>query len=185
MKHRAGGIQTLQLVLDIQGVEDIVGIPHRKMGAVCIIRGVALFGRGDYIRVPIHVMFGQSIRRRFRRGRLQIEETPVLLLVYLQSLPHMVQDGFGEIQRFGVGQVLAEPFRVQSRLIHADQPDGGKVIGKCAEIPFGIGIEPRIQQFGKYFPLDVQGTGGDVHLMIQSPVEFIPRPRTETRCGGG
>ena len=38
------------------------------------------------------------------------------------------------------GHILADPLGIQSGLVHADQTDGGEVIGKGAQIPLGIRV---------------------------------------------
>ena len=43
VEHSAGGVQGLQVILDGQGLEDVVGVAHRQVGGVGVIRRVTGF----------------------------------------------------------------------------------------------------------------------------------------------
>ena len=85
----------------------------------------------------------------------------------------MHQHFMGELQGFRMGQVLPQPVGVQAHFVHADQADGAEVVLEGAQIPFGVGIQSRIQQFGDHGPLGLQAAGGNVHHMVQPVVEIF------------
>ena len=111
MEHRTGGIQGLQLVLDIQGVKHIRCIGYRKVGAVCIIgRSILLAPGGDDIRIFFLIVSGQTIGGGLRRSCLQVVQIAVLLLVDHKTVPHMVQ------------HILCKPLGLRAHQILPDPP---------------------------------------------------------------
>ena len=167
VEHGTGSIQSLKLILDIQGVKNVGGVIHRQMGAVGVVRSIPLSSRGADIRPALPVVFGQTVRRGLRRRRLQVKQFPVCLLVIRKPVSHMIQYLFCKFLGSGIRHICADPAGIQSCLVHAHQPDGGKMIVEASQIPAGIGIQPLIQQPGDHFPLRVQGTGRHIHQMIQ------------------
>ena len=62
VEHRAGGVQGLQVVLDGQGLEDVVGVAHRQVRGVGVVGGVTgLLGGGDDVGIQLHVVLGQPV----------------------------------------------------------------------------------------------------------------------------
>ena len=176
VEHRTGGIKGLHLILNVQGGKNIFREIHRQVGAVGVIGSLSLFsGRFD-LRPFSPVVLGQPVAGGFRRGGLQIVKIPVLLLVLHQTLPHVAQHIPGESLGGGIGHILSQPAGVEARLIHAHQADGGKMIGKAAQIPFCVRIQSLVQQAGDHLSLYLQGAGGEIHHVIQTAVKlfFIP-----------
>ena len=109
MEHCAGSIQGLQFILNIQCIENIHGIVHRQMGGIRIIRGISgLSGRLD-AGPALSVVLCQTVRGTLRRGRLQIVEVSVLLLIIRQTLSHMIQYFLGELLGPGIAHIRSQP----------------------------------------------------------------------------
>ncbi len=85
----------------------------------------------------------------------------------------MVEHIRRELLRLGVSQVLTQPVCIEAGLVHADQTDGGEVIGEGAEVPLGVRVQTVIQQLGDDGALDLQGARRDVHHVIQSLIEVL------------
>ena len=71
----------------------------------------------------------------------------------------MVQDIPGKGLRGLVGHIFLQPFRVQAGLVHAKQADGGEMVLKGTQVPFGIGVKAPVQQFGDDGAFDFSGSG--------------------------
>src|SRR5699024_221950 len=82
VEHGAGGVQGLQVVLDGQGLEDVVGVAHRQVGGIGVVGGVAgVLGGGDDVGIELHVVLGQPVGGGLGGGGLQVVEVAVHLLV--------------------------------------------------------------------------------------------------------
>ena len=173
MEYRSRGIQRLQLVLDIQRVEDIRGIIHRKVGTVGIVGRIPILARRLDIRPFGPVVFCQAVRSGFRRRRLQIIQFSVFLLIIRKPVSHMIQHIFRELLGARIGHIAAQPSGVQTRFVHADQADGGEMVVKASQIPFGVGVKSSIQQLGDHLSLHMEGTGGKIHQTVQPPVKIL------------
>src|SRR5699024_4837240 len=128
--------------------------------AVGIVGGVAGLGSSDDVRILGHIVLGQTIGSGLGRGGLQVVEVAVELLVIAQTLAHVVEDILGKGLGLGVGQILTQPLGVEAHLVHADKANGGEVVVEGAQIPLGIGIEPRLQQLGDNGTLGLEAAGG-------------------------
>ena len=167
VEYGSRGIQGLQLVLNIQSFKNIRGIINRQVGGIGVIRRVSLFSRRFDGREPFPVMLCQTIRRALRRRGLQIVQIPVLLLVVGKPLPHVVQHLFCKGLSPRTCHILPQPVCVQPRLIHTEEPDGGKMILKGTQIPLCIRIQSLLQQFGDNPSLDLQRAGRNIHHVSQ------------------
>ena len=92
------------------------------MAGVCIIWRAVFVCRND-IGIELLVVLCKAIGGGLGRRRLQIVKVSILLLIVAQALAHMVQHIFCKRLHLRVGQILPEPFRVQTSLIHADKTD--------------------------------------------------------------
>ena len=70
VEHRAGGVERLQLVLDVERLKDILGKADRQMRAVGIIGSRVRLGGGDDVGIARAVVLGETVRRGFRRSGL-------------------------------------------------------------------------------------------------------------------
>ena len=140
------------------------------MAGVGVVGGAVLVG-GDDVGIVLLVVLGEAVGGGLGRGGLQIVQVAVLLLIVAETLPHVVQHVLGKSLRLGMGQILPQPVGVQSHLVHADQADGGEVVVEGAQIPLGVGIQAGVQQLGDNGALGFQGTGGNVHQLVQSGIE--------------
>ena len=61
MEDSSGCIERLELVLHVEGLEDIIGIADRKMGGVRVVRAVLIAGSGDDIRELLDIMLCQAV----------------------------------------------------------------------------------------------------------------------------
>ena len=143
------------------------------MGGIGVVRGISLLARGFDAGPSLPVVLRQTVGGAFRRSGLQIVKVTVLLLVVGQALSHVIEHIDGELLRLFTGHIGSQPGRIQSHLIHADQTDGGKMIVKASQITLCIRIQPLVQKPGDHFPLDLQGTGCDIHHMVKALVKFL------------
>src|SRR5699024_8639224 len=79
VEHRAGGVEHLELVLHVQGGEQVVGAPHGQMGGVGVVGGAVVVGGADE-GVFLLVVLGKAVGGGLCRGGLQVKEVPILLL---------------------------------------------------------------------------------------------------------
>ena len=173
VEHGAGGVSGLQLVLNIQCSKDIVGVSHREVRAVGVVRGSAGFSSSDDVGIDFHIVLRQTVGGGLCRGCLEVVEIPVLLLIIAQALAHVIQHITGEFLAPGIGHVCPDPFGVQAGFVHTHQADGGEVVVKGTQIMLGIGIEAFIQELCDDFSLDFQGAGRDVHQLVQTRVKVL------------
>ena len=170
VEHGAGGVEGLELVLNVQSGEDVLGVAHGQVGGVGVVGSAVLVG-GDDVGELLLVVLGEAVGGGLGGGGLQVIEVAVLLLIVAQALPHVVEHVLGELLGLRVGQVGPEPLGVEAYLIHADEADGGEVVIKASQITLCIGVQARVQQLGNDGALGLQAAGGDVHELVQPLVE--------------
>ncbi len=105
----AGGVEGLELILDVEGREDVIGESDREVRGVGVIRGLAVFGGGDDVGVTLLVVLGKTECGGFGRGGLEVIEVAVFLLIIGEFFPHVVEDFDGEFLRFPMGEVGLKP----------------------------------------------------------------------------
>ena len=172
VEHRARGVKGLQIVLNVQSVEHVLGISHGQVRAVGVI-GRAVFVGGDDVGVLFFVVLGEAVRGGFRRRRFEVEEVAVLFLIVRKPLPHMVEHAFGEFLRLFVRHVLSDPARVERRFVHAHEAYRGEVVGERAEVALRVGVQPLVQKFGDDGALGVERTRGNVHQPVEAAHEIL------------
>ena len=174
MEDGAGGVEGLQLVLDIQRCEDVLGVAHGQVGGVGVVGGlVAGIGCSADVGITLDVLLGKTVGGGLGGGRLKVVEVAILLLIVGEALAHVVEYVLGEFLGGGIGHVLAKPLGVETDLIHAEQTDGGEVVVEGAEVAAGVGIETLVQQLGDDVALDLQRTGSDVHHAVKTCIELL------------
>ena len=104
--------------------------------------------RRDDVGVLLLVVLGEAVCGGLGGRRLEVVQVAVLLLVVGEALAHVVQDALRKLLRRGRGHVLLDPLGVERRFVHADQPDGGEVVGKGAEVALGVRVQPLVEQLG-------------------------------------
>ena len=109
MEDSSRGVQRLQIILNIKRRENILGIVHRQMGAVGVVRGISLMACSLDIRPFCTVVFCQTVCGRLRRSCLKVVQIAVLLLVIRKTLSHMVQNFFRKLLCLRILQTLSEP----------------------------------------------------------------------------
>ena len=148
VEHRTGGIKGLHLILNVQGGKNIFREIHRQVGAVGVIGSLPLFsGRFD-LRPFSPVVLGQPVAGGFRRGGLQIVKIPVSSWYFTRRSRMWLSTSLVNLWVAGIGHILSQPAGVEARLIHAHQADGGKMIGKAAQIPFCVRIQSLVSAGG-------------------------------------
>ena len=170
VEHGAGGVQGLEIVLDIQSGEHVLGVAHGQVGGVGVVGGAVHVG-GDDVGELLLIVLGEAIGGGLGGGGLQVVEVAVLLLIVGQALPHVVEHVPGEALDPCVGQIGPKPLGVEAHLVHADEADGGEVVAEGAQIPLGVGIQALLQQLGDDGALGLQAAGGDIHQIVQPLVE--------------
>ena len=118
MENRPGRIEHLEAVLDVEGLEDIIGVADGKMGTVGVIRIPTVFVGGDDVRIFLFVVLGKAIGSRFGWSGLEIEEVAVLFLIVAEAVPHMVEDFDGEILSVFVREILFDPASIETGFVH-------------------------------------------------------------------
>ena len=118
-------------------------------------------------------MLGQAVAGGFGGGGFQVVQVAVHFLIVGKAFAHVVQHILGELLGFHMGQVLADPVGVQAGFVHANQADGGEVVGKAAQVTLGVGIQAFVEQAGDDVALDLQRTGRNVHQIIKTLKEII------------
>ena len=71
-----------------------------------------------------------------------------------------------------MGQILPQPIGVEPHFVHADEADGTEMVLEGPQIPFGIRIQPCIQQLSDHRPFGLQAPGGNVHHVVQPVIEI-------------
>ena len=131
MEYRAGGVEGLKLILNIECGEDIIGVVDRQMGTVGIIGSAAGLRRSDDAGVVLSVILCKTVGGRFRGSRFEIEQLALVhLLIIGQPVAHMVEDLLGEFLSGGVAEITPDPVSIEARFIHADKTDRGEMVVK-------------------------------------------------------
>ena len=129
MEYRAGGVEGLKLILNIERGEDIIGIADRQMGTVGIIGSAAGLRRSDDAGVVLGVILCKTIGGRFRGSRFEVEQLALVhLLIIGQPVAHMVEDLLGEFLSGRVAEITLDPVSIEACFIHADKTDRGEMV---------------------------------------------------------
>ena len=168
------GVERLQLVLNVESRENVLGVSHGQVGAVGVVGGVvAALGSGDDAGKALDVVLCETERGGLGGGGLEIIEVAVLLLIVGKTLSHVVEHLDGEVLGLLVGQILSQPFGVEAGLVHAHKTDGGKVVVEGAEITLGIRIKAVVEQLGDDRSLDFKRSCGNVHELVKTVKEIL------------
>jgi len=84
MEDRAGSVECLQFILDIKRFKHIFSIAYWQVGAVGIIRSIAvLAASSDDIRIALQIMFGKAVGSGFCRSSLKVIELSRIQLLII------------------------------------------------------------------------------------------------------
>ena len=172
VEHRAGRVERLQLVLDIQRREYVVGIADRKMRAVGVVRSLTGRACREDVRELLAVMLRKTVRGGFCRSCLEVVQIAVHLLVVAQTLTHVIEHLLCELLRLRSRHILADPLCVQARFVHTDKTDRRKMIVKRAEVTLRVRIQTLVKKLRDDGTLYLQGTCGNIHQTVESLVEI-------------
>ena len=120
----AGGVARLEIVLNVERGEDIVGVADRQVRAVGVVRGAARLRRGDDVGIELNIVLCQTVGGGLCGSSLEVIQVAVLLLIITQTFAHMVEHFLGELLALGACHVRADPLRVETGFVHADKADG-------------------------------------------------------------
>jgi len=133
VQHGAARVESLQVVLVLKHLEQIIGVGHRKMSGVGVVGSPVSSGR-DNIREALLVGSGQAVGSPLSRRCLEIVEVAGFTLEPDQHLAHEIQHADSESLPLRTGNADAE--QVQTSLVHSIEPDGGEVIAPVTPHPF-------------------------------------------------
>ena len=183
VEDRAGGVEGLELILDVKSREHIVGVADGQVAGVGVIRGAAGLGRGDDIGELLNVVLCKAVGGALGGSGLQIVQVAVHLLIVGELITHMVEYLFRELLALFAGHVGAHPLGVEAGLVHAHKSDGAEVIIKGAEVILGVGVKSLVEELCDDVALYLQRARGDVHHPVKA-LEEIGLVRREIRDSG-
>ncbi len=180
VEHRAARVLALQLVLEVERLEDVVGEADRQLGRVGVVGGV--LPGGDDIGIFFPVELGEAVAGALRRSRLEVVDVARLLLEAGDRVAHEVEDVKGEFLPLGSGDVLAH--EVEAGLVHADEADRVEVVEPVAagallhvfEVVRRIGVHAAAGLLLDRLALDLEALLGDLHQVEQAGFELLLRP---------
>jgi hypothetical protein len=140
MEDGARGVKGLELILDVEGLEDIFGEADRKVRGVGVERNLLIAGGGDDIWVSLLVVLGKTEGGGFGWGGFEVIEVAIELLIVGEAGSHMVEDFNGEGLSGFVGEVFFDPTGIEAGFIHTNETDGGEVVVEGAEVMLGVWI---------------------------------------------
>ena len=173
MEYSAGGIESLEFILNVKCGENIVRIADRQVRAVGVVRGSARLGRGDDVGVKLDVVLGETVGGGLGGGSFEVIQVAVLFLIIAQALAHMVENLLGELLTLGMGHILADPLGVETGFIHADKANSGEVVIKGAEVVLGVRVKACVKELGDDGAFDLEGAGGEIHHLVETGVEVL------------
>jgi len=127
------GVETLQIVLQIERLKNVIGKADRQLTGVRVV-GDIVAGAGD-IRVFFPVQLSQPVAGPLGGRRLQIVEVAGLFLDLPELIPHVVEDALGKSLPLFRSQPQVLPEEIEAGFVHADDADGVEVIGPVRSGP--------------------------------------------------
>ena len=91
MEHRAGGVERLQIVLDVQRLKNVGCEVHRQVRRVRVVRGAAVARRRNDVGITRDVVLCKAVGRRLCGRRLKVIQVAVLLLIIGKALAHVIE----------------------------------------------------------------------------------------------
>lgn len=180
----AARVLRLQVILEVEGFEDIVGKANRKMRRIGVVGfGVSslhffLIGNDD-IRIVFLVEEREAIGGAFGGSRFEIVEIIGLFLVVSDMLAHVCQNSLGKCLTFFGGDIGMD--EILNGFIGADESNGGEMILPVlmeslldiSEVEFCIGVEALFGELLDDFPFDFEAFLSDVHEAIKTLEEIL------------
>ena len=173
MEDRTGGVERLELVLDVERREDVLGESDGQVRRVGVVGSSAVAGSRDDVGEARDVVLCEAVRRRLGGRSLEVVEVAVELLIVGEALSHMVEHVLCELLSPLVRHVGAEPLRVQTDLVHSDKTDRREVVLERAEVSLRVGVKPFLEELRDDRSLYLQRTRGDVHELVKARVEVL------------
>lgn len=184
MEDGAARVLCLQVILEVEGFEDIVSKADGEMRRIGVIRfGVSsphffLIGDDD-IGIVFLVEEGEAISGAFGGSRFEIVEIIGLFLVVSDMIAHVCQNSLGECLTFFGGDISMN--EILNSFIGADKSDSGEMILPVLveslldipEVEFGIRIESLFSELFDDFPFDFETFLSDVHEAIKTLKEIF------------
>ena len=155
MEDSAGGVEGLQIVLNIQGCENVLGVTNGQVAGVGVVGAAAVFGSGNNVRVTLHIVLGKTVGGGLCGGSFQIVQVAVQLLIVGKALTHMIEHILREFLALFGGHIGANPLSVQAALVHTHETNGGEVVIESSQIVLGVGVQTAVKQLGDDLALDI------------------------------
>ena len=179
VENRPARVLRLDVILQIEGFENIVGKIYLELGRVRIKRLgfdflIILLICADNVRIFLLVALGKTVGGPFRRRGFEIVIIPRLLLKQDQAVAHEIQDLLSKFLPFRCGDV--PPQEIEASLIHPNEPDRGKMVFPvfvealldAPQIVSRVGIEIPIGEFLQYLSLDFEALLGGHHQFFET-----------------
>ncbi len=101
VKHRSPRVPGLDVVLEVEGFEQVVGELYRQLARIRVeglvpVSAVPVSVGAYDVGVSFPVDPGEAVGRSLRRGGFQVEVVPRFLLEPEEAVPHEVKDLPGE-----------------------------------------------------------------------------------------
>lgn len=173
VEHRAGRIESLQLVLDVESGEDVARVSDGKVRTVGVVGHVVHIACADDVGISFSVVFCKTIGSGFCRRCFEVVQITVFFLIVAEFFTHEVEHFLGEFLRFFVRHILSDPVCVEAGLVHAHKTDCGEVVSERAEVSLGVGIKSFVEKFGDDVSLDFERASGHVHKAFELFEEFF------------
>ena len=156
VEDRARGVEGLQFVLDVESGEDVACVSDGQVRAVGVVGHVVHIACADDVGISFSVVFCKAVGSGLCGSCFKVVQIAVFFLVVAEFFTHEVEHFLGEFLRFLVRHVFAHPLCVEARLVHTHKTDCGEVVAKSAEIAFGVGVEPFVEQLCDDVSLDFE-----------------------------
>ena len=184
VKNCSPGVSRLDVILEVQGLENIVGKIYRQLRRISVERfgffTFALLFVGAYYVVKFALVdLCQAIRRPFRRSGFEVVIVSCFFLVKNQFISHVVQDFFCEGLTFRGSNIPTE--KIHTCLIHPDKSNGREVVLPVflksrlyvSQVVLGIGIKVAVGKIFQHLSFCFETFLGGIHQPVETLHKFI------------
>lgn len=185
MDNGAARVFALELVLQVQVLENVVGIVHRELSrigvewlALAAFEVIERAGAYD-VRILVPVELRQAIARSLGGARFKVVAVARRFLEFQEAAPQVIHDPEGELLPCVRRDALAE--QIPAGLVHADHSDRREVILPetlemlldVAQIVPRVGVEIVPGELFQHFPFDLEALPGEHQTVFEQPQKFI------------
>ncbi len=167
MEHRAARVLALELLLQLQRLEGVVGKADRQLGGVGIVGrfcGTGLEDAGE----PLAILAGEAVGGPFGRGCLQVVHMAGLLLEEQQPFSDVVQAAAGQGPPLVRGDVMAVVGEVADHLVDAVHAHRGEVVAQGAQVSPRVRKQAAVHVASDLLALDLQAGSRQLQQPVQA-----------------